>query len=187
MGMKFDADHRGDRKKDKGQGDACSAIKTKLPLYSGGDLTVSENQEVTRHLKLCTGCQEEAASYQSCLGVLSGMASDNQSNSVSPFFWQGIQKEILLHEEKKQKRPWFSMGRLTVAAAAVLAVLTIYFVAAYLLRTEPMPSAVPTTSEYADIHKELPVPATTIPVYHGDDETVPSGKPDNINMETIEL
>ncbi len=105
----------------------CKRIRDLIDLYVAGDLEPQEAREVESHLAECEACSREAASYRRCLGNLATLSSENQPNRLSPFFWQGIQKEILTGQEQ-QVEPGRGRVRWVVygLAAAILIAVTAY-------------------------------------------------------------
>jgi len=110
----------------------CETIKELIDLYVSGDLSGAEARKVEKHLDGCESCRKEAAVYRARLEDLGSLAAERQPDVLPPFFWQGIQREILLEEERRKAGP-LSAGhtlrkRVLALAAAVLLAATAYLV-----------------------------------------------------------
>ena len=115
----------------------CETIKELIDLYVSGDLSGAEARKVEKHLAGCERCRKEAAAYRARLEDLSSLASERQPDVLPPFFWQGIQKEILLEEERRKAGPIPTAHafrkRILAMAAALLLAVTAYFVYSFLV------------------------------------------------------
>jgi anti-sigma-K factor RskA len=166
----------------------CRKVKQQLSLYAGMDLTAGEHQTVKEHINSCAACNKEVARYRAHHSRLAELASDKQDNPVSPFFWQGIQKAILLEENKPVKIPFYRRPLFVsaVAAAAAIAV-TAYLVINFMPETNrktPLDNTNLTENKTKIEVEMLPMP-TPRPLYRDTREKVSSDWQDK--TETIEF
>jgi hypothetical protein len=107
----------------------CKEFEDLIDLYVAGDLEPEEAREVEDHLAGCEACSKEASSYRACLGTLASLSSENQPDRLSPFFWQGIQKEILLAQEQQVAPARSKARRVLYALAAAILIAVVAYVA----------------------------------------------------------
>ncbi len=163
----------------------CNKTRQKLALYAGGDLSPADYKAVTAHLNSCGFCRAEAESYGSQRTLLSELASDKQKTPVSPFFWQGIQKAILLEENKPKRHAQHHRTALVAAAAAVLIGLSVYLLITF---TDILPSSgtlpaggIVIEDKKQMIEEEMPIPPD-IPLYDESD-IAPAGNREDPTIE----
>ena len=108
---------------------ACARVKDLVGLYAGDDLDPDEAARVAAHLEHCEACRGEAAAYGRMRDELRLLASERMPDRLPPFFWQGIQKEILLGGERRGRSSPLARRVLYGIAAAVLLALTAFLAA----------------------------------------------------------
>ena len=108
----------------------CRAFKPLLPLFSGGELSESEQVSVEAHLVRCGDCRQEEATYSQVIRIASRVSA---SEHRIP---EAIGKRIVIEAAARaSRRPWgfpvptFSLsghrGLLAGAAAVVLALVAL--------------------------------------------------------------
>jgi anti-sigma-K factor RskA len=153
----------------------CEKVRDLIDLYVAGDLEAEEAAAVETHLAGCASCRREADSYRHCLGDLAELNAENQPDRLSPFFWQGIQRRILVETEQKRARRSPVWRVAFAVAAAVLLAVTAYLAVTFLGGTGPGTNEVPPIAEKVEvIDTELLPPGT--PVFE-EGHTIPAGQP----------
>lgn len=116
----------------------CRDVKDLVDLYVSEDLEPGQADAVRMHLGRCEPCRAEADAFRRQHEHLAALSSAQMPNQLSPFFWQGIQREILLGdgeaEEVVHTAPRRRLGLrpfLYALAALVLVAVSVYAAATF--------------------------------------------------------
>jgi anti-sigma factor RsiW len=168
---------------------SCRDVKELIDLYVSEDLDHGQADAVRTHLGRCERCRREADGFRRQHEHLAALSSAQMPNQLSPFFWQGIQREILIGEGAEEPVRVASLRRRALRpalyglAALVAAAVTVYAVSAFFVGAAPAPAA-PAPGEIVratpiQVDDTLPqdVPFVT------DDSFAPAGVPEQKEIE----
>ena len=98
----------------------CVEWETRVALHAGGDLMGAAATEVERHLGECPGCQEFWSGLRESLAVL------QSAHAVVPdaAHFTAVRSRVMAKLQPKA-RPWRRLAWLSVAAAAMAALLLV--------------------------------------------------------------
>lgn len=166
----------------------CRDVRDLIDLFVSEDLEPREADAVRLHMGRCEACRAEADACRRQHERLASLASSQLPSQVSPFFWQGIQREILTGDQESEAaaEPAASARGRRVAlrpvmyalAALVLAAVTVIAAAAFLGGAGTPPAA----PQDGIVHGGVDMPQETItqevPFISGGG-LAPAGAPDD--------
>ena len=74
----------------------CRDVRDLIDLFVSDDLEPWEADAVRLHMGRCEACRAEADACRRQRERLASLSSSQAPSQVPPFFWQGIQREILI-------------------------------------------------------------------------------------------
>ncbi len=169
----------------------CKDVKELIDLYVSEDLEPGQADDVRMHLGRCENCRQQADAFRRQHERLASLSSAQMPNQLSPFFWQGIQREILLGEGERADgaETVAPPRRLTLrpflyaVAALLLVVVTLYVAAAFFGGTGEQRGLAPE----GDVVRAVPdASGGTIPEdvpFIQDKSLAPAGQPDTKQIE----
>ncbi|HAK96956.1 MAG TPA: hypothetical protein DCM87_18690 [Planctomycetes bacterium] len=165
----------------------CRDVRDLIDLFVSEDLEPREADAVRLHMGRCEACRDEADACRRQRERLASMSSAQMPSQVSPFFWQGIQREILMSDRKSGEAAEpaaAARGRRTALrpivyalAALVLVAVTVIAAAAF-LGGAGAPPAVPRDGI---VHGGADLPVETIPQevpFFSEGGLAPAGAPE---------
>ncbi len=84
---------------------SCRDIRDLIDLFVSEDLEPWEADAVGLHMGRCEACRAEADACRRQHERLASLSSSQLPSQVSPFFWQGIQREILMGDQEADEAP----------------------------------------------------------------------------------
>jgi anti-sigma factor RsiW len=140
----------------------CRAMKKRIPLFVGGELTERKNGRIRRHLAVCPECRTEAGELERTRVAVREMAGAGPSEDWSPTEWRKMIGEITKAREGGRARS-VSTFRLRPVLAGALGVLVM--AGLIVLQREMRRSPAPETGAFANANPEArfetPPPTST--------------------------
>ncbi len=165
----------------------CRDVRDLIDLFVSDDLEPWEADAVRLHMGRCEACRAEADACRRQRERLASLSSSQAPSQVPPFFWQGIQREILIggREAAETANPApaargrrFRLRPIVYALAAlVLAAVTVVAAAAFF----GCGPALPAVPRDGIVHGGADQPDATIPQevpFFSEGGLAPAGAPE---------
>ena len=102
----------------------CAGVREALPLYVGGDLSVSEAAQVQQHLNQCSSCEHEWQTFQAAHADLLSLTPSSLSEPLP--LWAAVEERLsAVDAVQRHQRPFWRkpVAWTSLAAAMLLALL----------------------------------------------------------------
>jgi len=105
----------------------CAGVCEALPLYVGGDLSVSEAAQVQQHLNQCSSCEHEWQTFQAAHADLLSLTPSSLSEPLP--LWAAVEERLsavdAVQRHQRHQRPFWRkpVAWTSLAAAMLLALL----------------------------------------------------------------